>query len=330
MIMKYAILFVILLLAELLYFKIADKYNIINKPELRSSHTHITISGGGIIFLLGTWLWALLFGVALHYLWFLIGLTMVSLISFIDDIHAVSTRVRLVVQFAAMLLMFHQWGIINGSDWPFVIVAWICCTGIINAYNFMDGINGITGLYSLGVIVPLLLANQHNPFVEDSLLWTTIIALLIFCFFNCRPRAKCFAGDVGSVGMAFIVMFALGLFILKTHDLSYIIFLVVYGVDSILTIVHRLLLHENIFQPHRKHVYQLMTNELRVPQLVVSAGYALLQLLISLGMLYLPISHSLYAVVVIAILSIFYVWFKKKYYHLHAEYLQRMTNNPTN
>ena len=51
--MYYLIILVLLFLAELFYFHIADKYNIIDKPNERSSHTRITLRGGGIIFYLG-------------------------------------------------------------------------------------------------------------------------------------------------------------------------------------------------------------------------------------------------------------------------------------
>lgn len=59
--MIYILIIVILFGCELAYFAIADKYNIIDKPNLRSSHTSITLRGGGIIFLIGTWIWAAFF-----------------------------------------------------------------------------------------------------------------------------------------------------------------------------------------------------------------------------------------------------------------------------
>jgi len=319
--MKFLVLFIILLLVELIYFKIADKLNIIDKPNLRSSHTHITLRGGGIIFLIGAWLWALIWGPSI-YPWFLVGMTIISVISFIDDVHSVPNRYRIIVHFIAMMIMFLQWDIINGSDWPWVIVALIICTGIINAYNFMDGINGITAAYSIAVILPTLVLNHYHHFIENSFLIATLISLGIFAVFNFRKRARCFAGDVGSVGMAFIVIFALGMLVISQKDLSFIIFLALYGVDTILTIIHRLMLHENIFEAHRKHAFQLMSNELHIPQLIVSSFYGIVQLLISFGLIYLPVSRGIYAITVVIVLCICYILFMRKYYHLHEEYLQ--------
>ena len=215
----YLIILVLLFGVELFYFKIADKCNIIDKPNLRSSHTSITLRGGGIIFLASVWIWAAFFGVV--YPWFLTGLTAITGISFVDDIHRVSNRIRLVVQFVAMLLMFQDFGILNPESWWMIVVALILCVGIINAYNFMDGINGITGGYSLVVLFPLIYLNSKLCFVENSFLIVVLLGVLVFNFFNFRKKAKCFAGDVGSVGIAFIILFALGKLILLTGDFTY-------------------------------------------------------------------------------------------------------------
>jgi len=318
--MKYVLITAIIILAEILYFRIADKYNIIDKPNLRSSHTHITLRGGGIVFPVSMLLYMLFFGV--EYLWFMLGLTAVCAVSFIDDIRSVPRYVRLAFQFGSMFLMFYQWGIINVSDWLAIILALVFCTGIINAYNFMDGINGITGGYSLVVLLALLAVNHKAQFIEPSFILVAIIAVLVFCFFNFRKQARCFAGDVGSVGVAFIIIFVLGRLILQTGQLWYIVFLAVYGVDSILTIIHRIILKENITLPHRKHAYQLMANELKLPHITVSLIYMSIQAVISAGAVWLPVNKWLYLGAVVAVLSVAYVVFMKRCYHLHSDYLK--------
>ena len=307
----YLLIAVLLLVLELAYFKIADKYNIIDKPNLRSSHTSIVLRGGGIIFLFGTWLYVAFYGFTC--LWFLLGLTMLGGISFVDDIHSVPNKFRLI-------------GILLPEYWWIIVVALVVCTGIINAYNFMDGINGITGGYSLAVLIPLFILNLQEEFVDRNFIIVTLLSVLIFCFFNFRTKAKCFAGDVGSVSIAFILLYFLGSYILKSGNYWAILLLMVYGVDSVLTIFHRILLHENIGKPHRKHVYQLMANELHIKHVVVSAIYMVMQLIISLGAIYLPMNKYLYLVVVLVLLCIVYVLFKRKYYHLHEEYLRAKVN----
>ena len=224
---------ILLFVSELLYFRIADHFNIIDKPNLRSSHTSITLRGGGIIFLSGAWLYTAFYGFL--YPWFLAGLTAIAGISFVDDVHSVSNKFRLLVHFVSMFLMFQDFEILNLESWWIILIALVVCVGIINAYNFMDGINGITGGYSLAVLLPLLLANRTFHFIDDYFLWVAVLSVLVFCFFNFRKKAKCFAGDVGAVGIAFIILFALGRLILLNGDFTYVLFLAVYGVDSVLT-----------------------------------------------------------------------------------------------
>lgn len=318
--MTFVIIFLMLVLLELAYFRIADRFNIIDKPNLRSSHKSIVLRGGGIIFLFGIWLYSAFFG--FDYPWFIAGLSLIGLVSFVDDIHSLPDSARLVAQFAAMFLMFYQFGILNLNDWWMVLVALIVCVGIINAYNFMDGINGITGGYSLSVLLPLIYLNTTDNFISPDYLYVVGMSLLVFCFFNFRKKAKCFAGDVGSISIAFILLFALGKLILQTGDLSYLTLLAVYGADAVLTICHRIQLHENLGEAHRKHAYQLMANELAMPHVLVSSIYMVLQLAISFGLIFLPVNHYLYMGIIIAALAVAYLIFMRRNYHLHEAYLQ--------
>ena len=353
-----------LLFLELIYFRIADKCNIIDKPNERSSHSSIVLRGGGIIFLIGAWIWSLFYG--FQYPWFLASVTLAAGISFVDDIRSLPDSVRLVVQFTSMGLMLYQLMGDSGElivdawwMWPLIVLgALIVCVGATNVINFMDGINGITAGYSLAVLVPLLLVSRskfdfvepahalHNSselgsalaqsqfsgagFIDESYLVVAIIGVLVFCIFNFRPKgkAKCFAGDVGSIGIAFIMLFAIGKLIVQTGDVTYLIFLLVYGVDGCLTICHRIMLHENLGEAHRKHVFQLMANELKIGHVKVTLLYMIMQLIVSLGFIYLSphtiLAHWMYMLGSVVVLSVAYVLFKKKYYHLHEEYLRTL------
>lgn len=321
----YIIIFILLLIAELLYFRIADKCNIIDKPNERSSHSTIVLRGGGIIFLIGVWIWSAFFG--FQYPWFLVGLTLVAGISFVDDVHSLPDSVRLVAQFAAAAMAFYQLGILHWSMWWIILLALVVYVGATNVINFMDGINGITAGYSLAVLIPLALVNLTDTFVAQSLIVSTILASLVFCVFNFRPKgkAKCFAGDVGSIGIAFIMLFLLGHLIIRTGDITWLIFLLVYGVDGCLTIAHRIMLHENLGEAHRKHVYQIMANELKIGHVKVALLYMVIQLIISLGFIYscpnTMLAHWVYLIGAFVVLAIVYILFMKKYYHLHEQYL---------
>lgn len=313
--MYYIIILVLLFVAELFYFRVADKFNIIDKPNERSSHSRITLRGGGIIFYFGALAYFLTND--WEYPWFILALSLITFISFVDDIRSTSQGLRLVFHFSAMALMFYQWGLFSLS-WCWIIIALIVCTGIINAYNFMDGINGITGGYSLIILGALAYINEEMvSFAEPALIYTVLCSVVVFCFFNFRRKAKCFAGDVGSVSIAFILLFLIGKLILKTEDFSWMILLVVYGVDSVLTIIHRLMLHENIGLPHRKHMYQLMANELKIPHVVVSLVYMAVQAIVIIGYIYCQNWGYLYLLCAILSLSSIYIWFMRKYFRLH-------------
>ena len=329
----YLLILALLFVSELIYFRIADRCNIIDKPNERSSHTSVVLRGGGIIFLIGAWVWSASFG--FQYPWFLAAVTLAAGISFVDDIRSLPDSVRLVVQFTAMGLMLYQ--LIGDSGelivdawwmWPLIVLgSLIVCVGASNIINFMDGINGITAGYSLAVLTPLLIMNHKVGFMEESFLSVVILSVLVFSIFNFRERgkAKCFAGDVGSVGIAFRMLFAIGKLVMATGDVTWLLFLLVYGVDGCLTICHRILLHENLGEAHRKHAYQLMANELKISHVKVSLIYMTLQLVVSFGMIYLVpdtvCAHWIYLVGALLVLAIAYIAFKKKYYHLHEEYL---------
>ncbi|MGK4075963.1 MraY family glycosyltransferase [Bacteroides uniformis] len=313
--MYYLIVLVLLFVTELFYFKIADKCNIIDKPNERSSHTRITLRGGGIIFYFGALAYFLTSG--WEYPCFMLALTLVTFISFVDDVKSISQLTRLFFHFSAMALMFYQWGLFSLSWW-WLVLALIVCTGIINAYNFMDGINGITGGYSLVVLAALAYINQEIvPFVEKDFIYTVICSVLVFCFFNFRKKAKCFAGDVGAVSIAFIVLFLIGKLVIRTGDFSWMVLLAVYGVDSVLTIIHRLMLHENIGLPHRKHMYQIMANELKVPHVIVSSIYMGVQTAIIVGYIICLNYGYWYLLCVILLLSLIYICFMKRFFVQH-------------
>lgn len=345
--LTYSIIAALLLAAELVYFRIADKCNIIDKPNERSSHSRIVLRGGGIIFAISILVWFVwqTFQVPgfmfQEYLPFIVGLMLIAGVSFWDDVKSLPDSVRLVAQFVAMALMFWSIGLMQWSMWWVIPIVLFFCVGATNIINFMDGINGITPAYALAMLLPIALLDSGFKiqdssiagFIEPSYLVVAIIGVLVFSIFNFRPRgkAKCFAGDVGSIGIAFIILFALGKLMLATQNVTWIVLFLVYGIDGSMTIFHRIILHENLGQAHRKHVYQLMANELKMSHVVVSLLYMAMQLVVSLGFIYLCpntiVAHWIYLVGAGAVLAIAYILFKMKYYHLHEEYLKSLCSS---
>ncbi|MDB5024605.1 MAG: UDP-GlcNAc--UDP-phosphate GlcNAc-phosphate transferase [Mucilaginibacter sp.] len=276
--MTYGIITILVFSCMLLYFRIADHYNIIDHPNERSSHSDVTIRGGGVIFLL-----AAICAAILHPGYWLpvSGTLIIGIISFVDDRFTISSRLRLLFHLLAVTIMFIYLNVFHIEPFYVCILLYIMVIGIINMYNFMDGINGITGAYSLVVLGGLQYINLRQvAFVHQDMIWLPMLADGVFLYFNFRKKAKCFAGDVGSVTIAFWIIMLLIQLIFITHNWAYILFLVVYGIDSVVTIIHRLLLRQNIFKAHRLHFYQILSNERNCSHLWVAFGYSLLQAVI--------------------------------------------------
>jgi len=292
--MMYLIVLICLVLVLLAYLKLADKYNIIDKPNERSSHSNITIRGGGILFPIAILIWSFTTGI---FNLFTIGLILISVISFVDDCKPLSNKIRLSIHFISIFLLMYELGLMNFHV-SYLFFGFLFIGGWINAYNFMDGINGITVLYSLSVLLACFYINSQISFVDKSLLEYTAISLVVFGFFNVRKKAKVFAGDVGSVSLAFIIAFIIISLVLETLNWQYILLVSVYGVETLTTIIQRLLKKENIFKAHRSHLYQYLANEVKWPQLKVSFIFAIIQLLLNIFLIsiIIPMRSSLLAV----------------------------------
>lgn len=287
--MEYILVTILLFTSILIYFKIADKYNIIDKPNHRSAHTQITLRGGGVIFPIAFIIFCIFnFNDVIQNYWsFGLGLLAICTISFIDDIVTLSNRIRLSIHFISVMLLLHFTGafiLMPFWIWP---ILFILIIGTLNAYNFMDGINGMTGLYSVAALGSLAYINKEVfKFTDQNFIYYPILAAIVFLFFNFRKKAKCFAGDVGSMGIGFWVIGLITLLIMKTQEYKYILLLSVYGIEVVLTIIERLMLKENIFEAHRRHLYQLFANEKKVSHLLISFVYALVQLIINTFLIY--------------------------------------------
>lgn len=290
---------VLLISAQLLYLEVAKYFQIVDQPNVRSSHTVTTITGAGIIFIIAMISYPIFS--QLNYGYFLAGLFIAGLISFLDDLRPVSYKIRILCQFIAVGLLFYQLNVFNlpALLLPLLFVLGI---GIINAVNFMDGINGMIGGYAFITLGTLLYINAYVEvgFGDNSLIVTAMLAVLVFNYFNFRTRARCFAGDIGSVSLAVILIFLIGDLILSSGNVSYILLLFLYGLDTVTTIFFRLFRKENIFEAHRSHYFQFLVHEKKIPHLYVSSGYAVVQLLLN-ALLIFSLRDSLLAGVAFAL-----------------------------
>ena len=305
-----------LIALELLYFLLAKKFNIVDRPNERSSHRKPVLLGAGVIFYIAILFYSLTHGMAYPY--FVIGLSILAIVSYVDDIKPLPSSIRLFAQMAALLFSF--WGDIHSIEVWQIVLLLIVFAGILNVYNFMDGINGMLAAYSLVVVGTfgyLELFVIH--FVDIELLATLFVSILVFGFFNFRTKARCFSGDVGSISMGLIILFLLVRYVKAMPEsgmsVSLLCFIIVFLADGVLTVAKRFLSGRNILEAHREHAYETMVNELGIPHLYVSSGYALTQLLISIGYIIVA-DKNLYTLLVamalVVVYGLFFFYCNKK------------------
>lgn len=288
-IIAYSLTIVALFICAYSYIFIAKKYNIEDVPNERSSHIVKTIRGGGILFVISILIYFFSHSLPLPYLFSAIFL--VAVISFIDDIFTLGTSIRMLVQLLSIVLLFYQLELLDTSIFVLIPLL-IFCIGFTNIYNFMDGINGITGFYSLVILISLLVLNHFNPLIDNEILIYGILGIAVFGFFNFRKRALFFAGDIGSISIGVFVIYFLLFFSIHLKSVVPLMFVSVYLIDGGLTIVQRLLKKENIFKPHRSHLYQKLSNSNTLSHLQVSGSYALVQISINIFMIYILLHHT--------------------------------------
>lgn len=290
----YILLAIVLFVIEIAYLRLAQRTRIIDAPNERSSHRQVVVRGGGVIFLIAVIAWFLFTGL---WPWFVAGAVLVGVASFLDDRAQLPAGVRFAAHLLSVLLLFYEASVFG---WPIWLagVALIVCIGAINAFNFMDGINGITGVYGLVCLASFnFIDAEVIHFTEPSLIGSLAVALGVFLLFNFRKQAVCFAGDVGSVSMAFALVFMMMQLIVTSGNFLWPVLFLVYGTDSVVTIIYRLRKKENIFKAHRQHLYQYLSNEIGWPHRVVSVLYGLMQLVINVVVIY-SISQEKYLLAV--------------------------------
>lgn len=282
--------FLVMVLSLKFYFPFAEKKGMLAGVNHRSSHTKPVVTGAGFIFYI-SYIFYIISSILLddYIPWpIFIGITMLAIISFIDDLKEVWFLIRLVIQLLATCLMLYQVYLnftldllaFNASFLIIIaIVALVFSVGFVNLYNFMDGLNGMMGGITISALVVFWLIDVFVVnFIDDSLIYFTLLPTLLFMFCNARKQPLCFAGDVGSVVLGFVVVYMLICLLVETSNMVYAFVFVSVYVEAGMTVIQRLFAGQNIFKPHRIHLFQLLCNEYKHSHLVVSGLYALNQL----------------------------------------------------
>lgn len=333
----------VILLSLKLYFPFAEKKGMLAGVNHRSSHTKPVITGAGFIFYISYVFYIISF---VFSTWdapwpLFIGISILAIVSFIDDLKDLWFFIRLVVQILAVILMLYQI-YIEFSMEPFAmnaslliilaIVGLIFSVGFVNLYNFMDGLNGMmVGITISALAIFALIDFFVVDFVDDLLLVYTAIPTLIFAFFNARRQAICFAGDVGAIVLGFVMVYMLVSLLMQTGNVVYIFIFASIYLEAGMTVMQRLLAGQNIFKPHRIHLFQLLCNEHKHHHVKISAFYALNQLVfgaIIVTMNYYELNDLVQNLTVIGLFTvetILYFIYKRKLMGGHL--LESLKNN---
>lgn len=310
----YPVFAILLFAASLIYFKVARRYKIVDHPNHRTMHEGATIRGGGIVILFAVALFSLFFTDPGYY--FIAGMTILGITGFLDDLVNLPGKVRFPLQVLSIVLILVELNLTSLSIfWLFLIV--VLATGTLNAFNFMDGINGMTGGYGLVTVISLIYVNNYvSSFITNDFLLFFLLSLLIFDFYNFRKKAVCFAGDVGSLTVAYIIVYLIIKLAFETQQFVFVLFLTLYGIDTIFTIIQRILKRENIFEAHRLHFFQVVVSKTGMPHLRMSLIYMVIQAIINLLVILIMQMHLrqqvIYSGIMLLVLSIFYIIVKKK------------------
>jgi len=246
-------------------------------PVARSSHSRPVPKGGGIGILAAFLLVCVLAHVPKG---LMIPAVIVSLLGLAGDRTHIDPRLRLAGQFAAALASTLSLGL----PLLYILPAMVFMVGTANFFNFMDGINGIAGLTGVAAFCLLgAFAYARAPSnLEATISFGLAAACVGFLPFN-LPRARVFMGDVGSILLGYVFAWAvLRLSASPTCFLCLCAFLFTFYADELTTMFVRLRDGENLLHPHRRHLYQLLVNELGVAHWKVSLGYALAQIAVGL------------------------------------------------
>jgi len=310
-------LIIILFLLEYIYIRLARKHNIFDTENERSSHSGNTIIGGGIIFLLAFLIYSIFFN--FPYPNFLIGAFILALVSFIDDLSYVKYSYRLLSHLVALTLILPYLEL-SSHGYFFILAIVILGVGVLNSFNFVDGINGMLGATSLIILLSLLYINLSLNFIDTNFIIAIIIAVAVFLFFNFRTNPVCFAGDVGSIVIGYFIFIIIVNLCFFTSDYYYLIMISIPGAEAGLTLLFRILNNQNILMPHRTFLFHFLVHEAKLSHLAVSAIYALIQLLLCILVLatfkWDPIVKLIIFTSVILIVTGVYLFFRNKYFNV--------------
>lgn len=299
-------------LGAFLAMRFGGRIGINDIPNNRSSHEEIIPRGGGIGVLFA-FIWASLVLSIPVSIWFpslVIALTGL----WGGDKHRLSVKERLVLQFGCsmfFLAFFLYSKQVSLGNYFLIVPISVFIVGTSNYYNFMDGIDGIAGI--TGVVgFSLLSFYNHIPGIDNdytALCLVMAFACLGFLCFN-MPKARVFIGDIGSILLGFV--FACLVIALSENMTDFILmagFIAPFYLDELSTMVVRIKDGDSLIIAHRKHIYQLLANEVGISHWKISLGYGLVQMMIGLSVIFIKPMGIYFILFFYLVYSLLFIWF---------------------
>ncbi len=243
--------------------KIFYRWEFVDKPNFRSNHKKPVALGGGIIIIP----LIIIFSFLNNYIWnlnVLISILMLFFISMWDDFKNIKPLPRLFFHFLAVTIhiIFYLYpqiedDFINNKNILFIFSVFLIFGVIwfINAFNFMDGINGITSVQVISICLSLLALDYYIYHEINILAFSVLIIISVFLYFNWTP-ASIFLGDAGSIPLGFIVFILLTDYALKGIWIISVILPLYYLMDTSITLIKRVYKRQRFWEAHKEHFYQ--------------------------------------------------------------------------
>jgi Fuc2NAc and GlcNAc transferase len=309
------------------YIRYAWRHKLVDIPNARSSHTHLTPRGGGLVFI-GLWFITSLLALFFHFLnlqaaiILLPGALLVAITGFFDDRYNISTVLRALAYLSAAIIGIFALGgfteIIIHTDYTLSlglfgsIAAVLFIFWSINLFNFMDGLDGVAATEALFILgVGGFLIAEAGGYETAMWIWSLAVLIAGFLVWN-KPPAKVFMGDVGSTTLGFVIAM-IALWSEKKYGVPLLVWFMLYGVflvDTTLTVLRRLLAGERAYQAHRLHAYQRLNQAglSHTTVLVIISSVNILLAIIALAGFYYRDYLWVFGLMALILLLLLYLW----------------------
>ena len=276
MIYFFSVLSFLILLT--VFYRISHKINLVDKPNYRKMHNGNIPLIGGIIIYLNTFIFFFYYDSSYYFSIIFYTSVILLILGTLDDAIELGVTFRLISQLISCLIIIGSGlMIVNIGDYMLlpnikigilsITFTVFCVIGLTNAFNFIDGADGLCGGLFLISLISLLIftyfSNTYYLIYDIKIIFILIISVILFLIFNLSKQYKIFLGDSGSMILGFIISWFLILYtqVYETiHPVLALWCVTIPTFDIISVIIRRILRGKNPFRPDRRHIHHILLN----------------------------------------------------------------------